>query len=634
MDVCDTGECSHANTGECVIAGTHWAGGASHPTNPCQWCDAASSQSDWTNRSQGFPCTSDGLACTSDVCGGNGVCGHTLFAGCLISGACVVAGDDSPATECLACDPAQDAFDYTPKAAGTQCVEDGLLGTMDVCDGWGLCTHTQTDSCVVDGVLFAGGASNPENVCLVCDSAADPEGWTPRSQGFKCGSDGLECTSDVCDGVGFCVHPTYKGCLIDNVCLGDGAPNPSNICLECQAALDNSNWSPVEQGVTCGDDGDSSTVDVCDGAGLCTHNVQEFCVIGGITYEALAVNPDNSCELCDGTVAPFAWTLRSEGESCEDEGNACTLDVCDGFGACQHQLAPVSACEDKNACTDDWCDAMLGCVHGANADPCDDGNLCTDGDACADGTCQGGTTSTCNDGLLCTVDSCQPEVGCIFTPLVDSDADGICDALDNCPEIPNQDQADEDFNGVGDLCEPAPEPNPESVDDVITQDLSDGDLAVQDLFAEDLAEPDQNPADLATPDQATQDTSDPDAVLPDLASPDQSSPDQSSPDLALPDLGNPDAVEPDAVQPDSIEPDVLAPDLSKSDLSQVDGWAHDVSSDAQSDDTLEADSGGEKPTSPGGGGSCAAGGADPSSPSIGAILLLLAVALALWFRKR
>ncbi|MFQ5581507.1 MAG: PKD domain-containing protein [Mariprofundaceae bacterium] len=40
-----------------------------------------------------------------------------------------------------------------------------------------------------------------------------------------------------------------------------------------------------------------------------------------------------------------------------------------------------------------------------------------------------------------------------FTVFVDTDNDGIADAADNCPLIPNPDQADADGNGIGDACE-------------------------------------------------------------------------------------------------------------------------------------------------------------------------------------
>jgi len=40
--------------------------------------------------------------------------------------------------------------------------------------------------------------------------------------------------------------------------------------------------------------------------------------------------------------------------------------------------------------------------------------------------------------------------GCRF----DRDGDGVCDAVDNCPECANPAQADFDLDGLGDACDP------------------------------------------------------------------------------------------------------------------------------------------------------------------------------------
>ena len=43
-------------------------------------------------------------------------------------------------------------------------------------------------------------------------------------------------------------------------------------------------------------------------------------------------------------------------------------------------------------------------------------------------------------------------IGC---PLTDSDGDGVNNAVDNCPDVPNPEQQDADGDGTGDACERA-----------------------------------------------------------------------------------------------------------------------------------------------------------------------------------
>ncbi|MHB8634544.1 MAG: thrombospondin type 3 repeat-containing protein [Thermoplasmatota archaeon] len=50
------------------------------------------------------------------------------------------------------------------------------------------------------------------------------------------------------------------------------------------------------------------------------------------------------------------------------------------------------------------------------------------------------------------IDVWAPPAAGVAPPCVDSDHDGICDAADNCPGVPNHDQRDSVGNGVGDAC--------------------------------------------------------------------------------------------------------------------------------------------------------------------------------------
>ncbi len=73
-----------------------------------------------------------------------------------------------------------------------------------------------------------------------------------------------------------------------------------------------------------------------------------------------------------------------------DDGNACTIDACDGPDHCALTHPPVD-CNDGNLCTIKSCNPATGCST---------------------------TPKTCVDGNLCTVDSCDPLTGaCVFPPV-------------------------------------------------------------------------------------------------------------------------------------------------------------------------------------------------------------------------
>jgi len=134
-------------------------------------------------------------------------------------------------------------------------------------------------------------------------------------------------------------------------------------------------------------------------------------------------------------------------EDCED-GNLCTNNTCNE-GRCESSFL---SCNDGDPCTIDGCEPAVGCTH----DPvrCDDDDACTS-EVCVAvagmAVCEIGPAD-CDDGDACTIDTCDSQTGCVHT-LMDCDADGECDFTDNCPTVPNADQANSDGDAYGDACD-------------------------------------------------------------------------------------------------------------------------------------------------------------------------------------
>jgi cysteine-rich repeat protein len=85
---------------------------------------------------------------------------------------------------------------------------------------------------------------------------------------------------------------------------------------------------------------------------------------------------------CDAVAGCVHDPVPFDGRSCDD-GNACTeQDLCSG-GACAG--SPVT-CDDGDECTLDVCDPSTGCAHSTD---CDDGDPCTEADVCGGGICAG-----------------------------------------------------------------------------------------------------------------------------------------------------------------------------------------------------------------------------------------------------
>ncbi|MEW5854128.1 MAG: DUF5050 domain-containing protein [Myxococcota bacterium] len=98
---------------------------------------------------------------------------------------------------------------------------------------------------------------------------------------------------------------------------------------------------------------------------------------------------------------------------------------------------PPPGCDDDNPCTLDTYDDAGTCIHSPVRTPCDDGDACTVGDTCEAGRCVG-VSLTCDDGIDCTVDACDPHLGCTREPAAERCSDDnvctvdVCDVMMGC----------------------------------------------------------------------------------------------------------------------------------------------------------------------------------------------------------
>jgi hypothetical protein len=122
----------------------------------------------------------------------------------------------------------------------------------------------------------------------------------------------------------------------------------------------------------------------------------------------------NPCPQCGDNSVDFP-------ETCEIGGNGGQT-FCDGSDFCDAHCR-VRHCTDTNPCTINSCDPTLGCQIALEPNGfttgCDDNNVCNGVESCQNGACiaAGGTVPSCGDQNPCTDDTCDPVTGCAHTPI-------------------------------------------------------------------------------------------------------------------------------------------------------------------------------------------------------------------------
>jgi hypothetical protein len=230
-------------------------------------------------------------------------------------------------------------------------------------------------------------------------------------------------------------------CVIDADCDNGTFCDGGEVCAggECRASP-----PPCEDGVAC-------TADSCvEEAGGCVHAPDHDRCADASVCTTDACDPATGCR----------HTPVPDGAPCAD------ADLCNGTETCQAGVCtpgPPLFCDDANVCTTDACDPATGCRHTPLPDgaPCTDTNRCNGAETCQAGACTPGEPLACHDGSICTIDVCDPDIGCRHTDLPDgtscADPD-LCNGTETCQAgtcTPGTPFVCDDANAcTADRCEP------------------------------------------------------------------------------------------------------------------------------------------------------------------------------------
>jgi len=362
-------------------------------------------------------------------------------------GAC---GNDEQCQDQDVCNGTERCIDDMCTAGDTPDCNDSVDCTVDDCDPASGCTHIPDDSLCLD-----------ENLCTTNEHCDPAQGCV--TDPVVC-DDGIGCTRDACDPALGCVHtpddarcldenlcttnercdPAQRGCVSDPVDCDDGFPCTTDVCVpatgECinaanTAACDDSNPCTIDacapEHPDRGPDGCVHDAVDCDDGVACTEDscnpASGECV--HTPNDSLCLD-ENGCtvnERCDAEQG-----CLSDPKNCAD-AHDCTTDTCLApSGDCVH--TPVDTqCNDGILCTVDTCDPNIGCLHGAEDSLCNDNIDCTFDDcrpldpaAGPDGCIRTPDDPVCADGELCTSDRCDPTTGCQHDPRECPDDGDLC----------------------------------------------------------------------------------------------------------------------------------------------------------------------------------------------------------------
>jgi len=293
-------------------------------------------------------CNGQGLWVTSltcpYLCTGSGAC----------TGACAPGTQDCQSNQARTCDSA------------------GQWGTRETCQF--VCNYQSGQSSCAgacqNGAMQCGGTSSQtctnnqwvttQTCPYLCTGSGSCTGsCTPgqiRCSGLQvqtCSSQGAWTQSGtcpfVCGGQGVCAGICTPG---STRCGNQGVQTCSSAGqwgaeTACQFVCSNGACGGVcVPGQACADDGNACTTDTCSQDGqACLHPAKLNGTACGSQANSSCDNPD-SCQA--GTCAPNPKPIN---QACPDDGQVCTLDICNGSGSCIHPAAPAHTVCRAGSCS-------------------------------------------------------------------------------------------------------------------------------------------------------------------------------------------------------------------------------------------------------------------------------------------
>jgi hypothetical protein len=282
-------------------------------------------------------------------------------------GACVGAGricEDGVTCNGLSeCDEGND----TCTAGANQCAEG------EICDSASDTCVSTCAGCVIEETCIADNVVDVRNPCVACIPGLSRTAYSPVV-GKSCGSGPGTCSGqDTCDASGLC-QPNHDAAGVpcgNNASNACDQPDTCNGNGFCQQRL-------IDNGIACNDGLFCSVGDECQGGscvstGLrncgagrtCNEPTDECrcsgCDIGGACVGNGAVNPSNTCQVCDVGRSRTGFSTNdcaALGRVCAANGTcACPASQVDVAGTCR--LRDGQPCQADASCASGVCTAMF-----------------------------------------------------------------------------------------------------------------------------------------------------------------------------------------------------------------------------------------------------------------------------------